>query len=124
MLFVDDEAMLIELGKATLEALGYRVTATGSPLEALELFRRDPAAYDLVITDQSMPEISGAQLTTALLQIRPDIPIVMYTGYSESIDANRAIALGIKAFLQKPVDQRHLSRTLREVLGDRFAENG
>lgn len=79
ILFVDDEEMLADLGKATLKKLGYSVTTTTDSSEALALFQNDPNQFDLVITDQSMPNISGAELSKQLLQIRPDIPIILST---------------------------------------------
>lgn len=116
ILFVDDESMLARLGKITLETLGYQATSTSSANEALEMFSRNPDGYDLIISDQSMPGMSGAQLAQELMHIRPDIPIVLCTGYSDSVDADKAKALGVKAFLQKPIEQKTLAVTIREIL--------
>lgn len=124
ILFVDDESMLATLGKEILDELGYHVTATTSAKNALKMFNQAPSSYDLIISDQSMPEISGADLAKAMMHVRPDIPIILCTGYSETIDADRARALGIKAFLMKPIDQNTLASTIREVLdaGPAFVE--
>ncbi len=116
LLFVDDEAMLAELAQMSLETLGYQVTATTSAAKILDLFRRDPAGYDLIITDQAMPEMPGIQLAKALMAIRADIPVILCTGFSESVNADQAKALGIKAFALKPIEQAVMARTIREVL--------
>jgi len=116
ILFVDDEAPLASLGKLTLEALGYQVTATTSPVEALEIFRNNADYFDLVISDQSMPEMSGDQLVREILQIRPDIPVVLCTGFSSAVDKTTARELGARALLFKPIDQAFLARALREIL--------
>jgi len=119
ILFVDDEAMLARLGKSTLEALGYHATATTSAFEALELFRDHADDFDLVFTDQSMPEMSGDQLAREILRIRPEMPIVLYTGYSSTVDATMAQELGVSALLYKPIEQNILARTIREILDAR-----
>ncbi len=118
VLFVDDESMLADLGRMLLETLGYKATATTSAAEAVELFRRNPDGYDLIITDQAMPEMSGAQLAKEMMHIRADIPIILCTGFSESMNADLARELGIKAFTLKPIEQGTLARTIREVLDD------
>lgn len=115
ILLVDDESMLVDLGKATLESLGYRVTATTSALEALGHFQADPAGYDMIITDQTMPEMTGDVLAKKALQIREDIPIVICTGHSAALNADKAIAFGVKALLMKPLTSSELSQAVRKI---------
>lgn len=90
ILFVDDEKVLAELGQELLEALGYHVTARTSSLEALASFRAQPDTFDLVITDMTMPGLTGRDLVRKLLAIRPDIPIIMCSGFTEFINSNEA----------------------------------
>jgi CheY-like chemotaxis protein len=96
ILFIDDEEVLVEMGKQMLQELGYEVTARTSSIEALELFRANFDKYDLVITDMTMPHMTGERLAKELMIFRPDIPIVICTGYSERITEESAIAMGIK----------------------------
>jgi PAS domain S-box-containing protein len=116
ILFVDDELILAHLGKQMLERLGYKVSARTSSVEALEAFRVQPGKFDLIITDQTMPNITGDELAKSLLAIRPDIPIILCTGYSSKIDMNRAEEIGIRAFVMKPFNKRELAATIRRVL--------
>ncbi|TKB25226.1 PAS domain S-box protein [Desulfopila sp. IMCC35006] len=116
ILIVDDDISVASLTQKRLENLGYTVTAKINSPETLELFRSDPQAYDLVITDQTMPDMTGAQLAEELIAIRPDLPIVMCTGYSSKIDADKADIIGIKAFLMKPIDNQKLASTVRKLL--------
>ncbi len=116
ILFVDDEEMLAILGGRILEQLGYAVTVRLSSLDALETFKANPAAFDVVVTDQSMPEMSGVELSMQLLKIRPDIPIVLCTGYSKKITEKEAIRIGIKKYLTKPFDTKRLAKCIRDVL--------
>lgn len=116
ILIVDDDADIAGITQNRVELLGYQATAKTSSLETLELFRSDPRAWDLVITDQTMPDMTGAELASELLAIRPDIPIIMCTGFSSKIDTNKASLIGIKAFIMKPVDNTELAKTVRQVL--------
>jgi PAS domain S-box-containing protein len=116
ILCVDDEQPLIELGKNMLKKLGYRVEARTLPVEAIEVFRAAPDAFDLVISDMTMPAMTGVGLAKKLMQIRPQIPVIICTGYSEQIDESRAKELGIRGFLMKPFTIRELSKTVRQVL--------
>lgn len=116
ILLVDDEAPIVRLESRMLERLGYRVTARGSSVAALDTFRADPDAFDLVITDMAMPALTGDQLAAALTAIRADIPIVACTGFSERIDRETAAAMGIRDVLIKPVVRQDLARTVRRVL--------
>ena len=99
-----------------LEPFGYRVTARTSGIEALEAFRNIPNAFDLVITDMTMPNMTGKDLAKELMVIRPDIPIILCTGFSEKIDERRAKEMGIRAFVMKPIVMRQIAQTIREVL--------
>jgi CheY-like chemotaxis protein len=116
ILLVDDETSVVEVTKQRLERLGYQVTSKNSSIEALELFRAQPNAFELIITDQTMPDMTGEQLAKKLIDLRPDILIVLCTGYSSNIDAEKSKALGIKEFLLKPIDLQELAITIRRVL--------
>jgi CheY-like chemotaxis protein len=116
ILLVDDEDSLIDLGQNMLKKLGYRVEPWTRPVEALEAFRADPHKFDLVISDMTMPNMTGDILSTKLRQIRGDIPIIICTGYSEKINEQRADELGIQGLIMKPFTIRRLARKVREVL--------
>jgi PAS domain S-box-containing protein len=116
ILLVDDEDSLIDLGQNMLKKLGYRVETWTRPVEALEAFRANPHKFDLVITDMTMPNMTGDVFTTELRQIRGDIHIIICTGYSEKINEQRAAELGIQGLLMKPFTIRRLARKVREVL--------
>jgi PAS domain S-box-containing protein len=116
ILFVDDEETLTRLGVEMLKDLGYDAVGTTRPLEALEIFNAQPHGFDLVITDMTMPDLTGDQLTQAIHEHRPDIPVIICTGFSKFLTTERISALGIRALLMKPVTVETLSRTMREVL--------
>jgi CheY-like chemotaxis protein len=116
ILFVDDEAPLVELGREMLEVLGYEVTTRTSSVEALALFRTKPQAFDLVITDQTMPNMTGEALSHELRRIRSGIPIILCTGFSYTMTDEKARALGIGAYLMKPLTIRDLALAVRRVL--------
>ena len=116
VLFVDDELPICELGAQVLTRLGYEVTARTSSVEALALFRAKPDEFDIVVTDMTMPNLTGDKLAAALIQTRPNIPIVLCTGYSRVMSEEKAAAIGIKAFAMKPLTIEDLSKTLRKVL--------
>ena len=116
ILFVDDSRHITELVEPVLNRLGYRVTCRSGAVEALETFRDDPDRFDLVITDMSMPNMTGVQLAVEIRRIRSDMPIVICTGFSEQIDDEKARALGINAFLLKPVARDQLAAVIHEVL--------
>lgn len=118
ILFVDDEEMLAEMSKQVLERLGYHVTIKSSSIEALSIFQNTPNNFDLVITDQTMPNMTGSDLARKMMQIRPDIPIILCTGFSNIIDEDSAKALGIKEFALKPLTKDALSKLIRKVLDD------
>jgi PAS domain S-box-containing protein len=118
ILFIDDEELLMEMGQMVLERLGYEVVSATSSSEALSLFRNDPAGFDLVITDQTMPEMTGVELAKAILAIRPDIPVILCTGFSHLVDAKSAEAAGIRDFAMKPMTKREIAKTIRKVLDE------
>jgi PAS domain S-box-containing protein len=116
ILFVDDEDILVELNNERLTQLGYEVVATTSSLEALEIFKKEPRRFHLVITDYTMPDMTGVDLARRLLKIRNDIPIVLCTGYNDNISPDKANKAGIKGFLLKPQSKTELDLTIRRVL--------
>ncbi|MCP4642977.1 MAG: PAS domain S-box protein [bacterium] len=116
VLFVDDEEPIVELGEILLADLGYRVTACTSSGEALRLFSAQPRRFSVVITDQTMPQLTGVELAQKALGIRPDIPIILCTGFSEAVNEEKAKAIGIRAYLKKPIIQRDLARAIRHAL--------
>jgi CheY-like chemotaxis protein len=116
LLFVDDEEMLAMMGGGMLERLGYKVTVKTSSSDALECFKANPEAFDLVITDQSMPNMSGAELSIEILKSRPDIPIILCTGYSKKITEKKAREIGIRKYLTKPFTITQLEKSIRETL--------
>jgi CheY-like chemotaxis protein len=119
ILFVDDEEPLANMVTQMLERLGYQVEAKTNPDEALELFRSNPDEFDLVISDMTMPQMTGDKLAKKLMEIRPDIPIIISTGFSEKMDENKANAMGIRAFVLKPLIMRTLAVTVRKVLDEK-----
>ena len=117
ILLVDDEEQIVRMSQQMLEKLGYHVTARTSSIETLEAFRAAPDKFDLVITDMTMPNMTGIHLTKKLIEIRPDIPIIICTGFSEKINEHRAKAMGIRGYVMKPVVKSELAKKIREVLG-------
>ncbi|MDO9263121.1 MAG: PAS domain S-box protein [Desulfosalsimonadaceae bacterium] len=115
ILFVDDEKAIANLGKAILEKIGYHVEALNDPAEALELFRKHPHQYDLIITDLTMPKITGDVLCQHISAIRPGMPIIVCSGLSEQISAEKAALLGIKAYIIKPITIHELSYTIHNI---------
>lgn len=116
ILFVDDEKASIDANRKMLERLGYKVTARTSSVEALEAFRNKPASFDLVITDMTMPNMTGVDLAKELMTVKPGIPVILCTGFSEKIDGKKAKEIGINAFIFKPVVMSDMAKTIREVL--------
>ena len=116
ILFVDDEAPIAKMGSKILEQLGYCVTTRTSSVEALELFKSKPQAFNLVITDMTMPNMTGDQLATEMMNIRSDIPVILCTGYSKKLSEERASEIDIKALAYKPVVKADLAKTVRKVL--------
>ena len=116
ILFVDDEMPIARMGRQLLERFGYTVTSCTSSVEALELFRAKPDVFDLVITDMTMPDMTGDELTAELIRIRNDIPVILCTGYSRKISDDSIRELGVKALVYKPVVKKELAETIRKVL--------
>ena len=123
ILFVDDEELLAEMGSRMLGRQGYQVTISTSSKGALETFKSNPEAFDLVITDQTMPNMSGSELSSELLNIRPEIPIIICTGYSKMITEGTAKEMGIREFCVKPLDRKDFARVVRKVLDDTSHSN-
>ncbi|WP_303721269.1 ATP-binding protein [Malonomonas rubra] len=116
ILLVDDEVEVIEAHRQMLCEIGYRVSVAVNGLEALTCFEVQPDQFDLVLTDMTMPRMTGAELAVKLLEIRPDLPILMFTGFSDSIDERRSRQLGIGGFLLKPVSFEDMARNIRQLL--------
>jgi signal transduction histidine kinase/ActR/RegA family two-component response regulator len=116
ILLVDDEAMLVQMTAQLLERLGYRVAAETSSPRALERFRAAPGEFDLVITDMTMPGVTGKELAREVLGLRPRLPVILCTGFSDAIDEATAREMGIRAFIVKPIVMRELAETVRRVL--------
>jgi len=116
VLLVDDEPGIAAMGERMLESLGYQVTARTSSIEALELFKHEPGRFELIITDMTMPNMTGDRFSQEVMKIRPDIPIILCTGYSHQISEEKAKKIGIKAFVMKPLVKRELSSIVRRVL--------
>ena len=118
ILFIDDEPVLVEVGGRMLERLGYEVVVKTSSMEALELFRSGPGRFDLVITDLTMPRMTGDKLARELIGIRPDIPVILCTGHSKQVSEEKAKSLGIRAFVMKPISNRVVAEVVRKVLDE------
>ncbi len=116
LLLVDDEAVIVHVWQHVLESLGYTVVACTNSVEALAMFTAAPQAFDLVITDQTMPRLTGEALVGEIRRIRPQMPIILCTGFSHTMTAAQATALGINAFVMKPMAIREFSLLIRQVL--------
>ena len=120
ILFIDDEPTLVHIGKQILERLGYEVEARTSSLEALELFKIKSEKFDLVITDMTMPKMTGDHLAREIIKIRANIPIILCTGYSKKISEGKAEASGVRALVMKPVVAEQLATIVRQVLDEGY----
>lgn len=118
VLFVDDEPGMTRTYKAMLERLGYTVSVRTSSIEALDPFKAEPDGYDVVITDQTMPHLTGQVLAQEIMAIRPEMPIILCTGHSDTVNETKAAELGAKAFVMKPISMGDIARTIREVLDE------
>jgi PAS domain S-box-containing protein len=116
ILIVDDEDLIVKMEKLILESLGYRITATTSSMEALRIFEQRPADFDLVITDMTMPHMTGAELARKFLAIRPDIPLILLTGFNAQINQKTAKEIGIREYALKPVRKKDLAHMVRRAL--------
>ncbi|MCF8090379.1 MAG: PAS domain-containing protein, partial [Desulfotignum sp.] len=119
ILFVDDEPAIAKLGKHLLENLGYRVESRTDPLAALALVKDNPGRFDLVITDMTMPGMSGDRLARELITLRPDLPVILCSGFSVELSEHEAATAGIKAFIMKPLLKDKLAQTIKTVLSSR-----
>lgn len=118
ILLVDDEEGLLIVNKEILEQLHYRVVVSSSGKQALDIFHGDPSVFDLVITDMAMPGMTGTELAEEILSLRPGMPIILSTGFSEYMDAQKAKAIGIREYLMKPVNKRAFATIIRKVLDE------
>lgn len=116
ILVVDDDPILLDVCGQMLEHLGYQVITASGGHEALEIFRTHAGLFDLVISDVNMPEMNGAELTGELLTIRSNLPILLYSGYCQWMDAGRALALGAGAFRLKPLSLAEMARCVRRLI--------
>ncbi|MDH4320647.1 MAG: PAS domain S-box protein [Desulfobulbaceae bacterium] len=116
ILVVDDESSIVNLHKSSLAKLGYQVTGTTSSLEALALFTDNPDAFDVLITDQTMPRMTGMELVRKVRSRRPEMPVIICTGYSSVLSKTEAEELGVGEILMKPVERKKLARQIRKVL--------
>ena len=119
ILAVDDEAAIARYEKSVLEGLGYQVTAMTSSLEAWEALRSSPYSFDLLLTDQTMPAMPGTVLAAKVLAIRPDMPVILCTGYSAVVNAEKIQEMGIRLLAMKPFDQYELARLVRKALDEK-----
>ncbi|MEJ2155233.1 MAG: ATP-binding protein [Desulfobacteraceae bacterium] len=120
ILFVDDEPPITRMISQTLSNLGYQLTPYNSPVEALKLFQSFPERFDLVISDVTMPQMTGYELTREILKIRPDLPVILCTGYDKSVNEESALDVGARALLYKPLTRQDLSATIRNVLNGSY----
>lgn len=123
ILFVDDEFPIVKMVSQLLERLGYSVTTRTSSVEALELFQAKPDDFDLVVTDMTMPNLTGDKFAVELMKIRRDIPVILCTGYSKRISDETASEIGIKAFAYKPMVKADLAKTVQKVLDEAKSES-
>ncbi|MDY7031238.1 MAG: ATP-binding protein [Thermodesulfobacteriota bacterium] len=121
ILFVDDETALVDISQQMLGRFGYEVVTDTSSVEALAIFQADPYKFDLVITDMTMPKMTGAELAKRIMEIRPDMPIILCTGFSEIISEERAKGIGIREFVMKPMIGREMAKLIRNVLDSGLA---
>lgn len=118
ILLVDDEAPILRFQKQMLERLGYKVSERSSSVDALQAFKADIDSFDLVITDMSMPNMSGEQLAVKILAIRPDIPVIICSGFSEKMNGDLSKTIGVKGFLMKPVIKSVMTKEVRRILDE------
>lgn len=118
ILLVDDEIIIVEMAKKMLAGLGYTVIAMDSSVKALELFKTNPNKFDLVVSDQTMPNLTGINMAKAMLDIRQDMPIIICSGYTSAVAASRAQSIGVKLFMMKPYMRRDLAINVRKALDD------
>ncbi|MFO7738578.1 MAG: response regulator, partial [Desulfatiglandaceae bacterium] len=118
VLIVDDEKPIVAMQQQILEGLGYKVTSSTSSAEALEAFRANPDKFDIVITDMTMPDMTGDRLALNIKEIRPDVPVILCTGFSEKINEQKNGDPGVEGFIMKPVTRTELAKTVRCLLDE------
>ena len=116
ILLVDDEVALTKINSRILSKLGYDVVMENSSVEALELFKSAPDNFDLIISDVTMPSMTGDRLAEKVIEIRPDIPVILCTGYNKNISNASSVEIGVKAFVSKPIVKADFAKVVREVL--------
>ena len=116
VMFVDDEISIARWGKEMLEALGYHVTVFTNASNALETFRKDPAGFDVLVTDQTMPSMTGEMLAQQVMSVRPNFPVILCSGFSHTIDENKAVEKGLQAYLTKPVLMDDMARAVQAAI--------
>ncbi len=124
VLVVDDEERSVSIMKVILERLGYNVTDMTSSLKALELFKEDPSRYDLLLTDLIMPQLTGDKLVSEVLKIRPDIPVIITSGFTDSVVNDIFNQTSKRVFIPKPFQPRELAKTVRQVLDEAMSRKG
>lgn len=117
-MLVDDEKAICQIFEEFLTGQGYGVKLFENGVAALNAFEADPSGVDLVITDMTMPELTGDKLSEKILKVRPDMPIILWCGFSEDISEDTAIGMGIKEYIQKPVSPRNLLQIIRKILDE------
>jgi CheY-like chemotaxis protein len=123
ILLVDDDLLITENYQFALTKLGYEITATNCSKSALDIFKLYPHRYDLIITDFNMPNLNGIDLAQEIYKFRSDIPIILFTGFSDDSLKDKAKAAGIRSFVTKPIMMRNMAKIIRDVLDDKL-ENG
>ena len=118
ILFVDDDELLVEMTVGLLEGLGYQVSAAVDCRDALNLFSENPGEFDLVIADQAMPYMTGSDLAKELMRVRPDIPVVLCTGYTEAFSEDEAKTIGVRELVLKPLTKKETAEMIRRVLDE------
>jgi len=123
VLVVDDEERSVSIMKGVLERLGYNVTAMTSSLKAMELFKEDPSRYDLLLTDLIMPQLNGEKLVSEIIEIRPDMPVIITSGFTDTIINDNFKQISNRAFIPKPFQPEELAKTVRQVLDRMVSHN-
>jgi DNA-binding NtrC family response regulator len=118
ILYVDDEQMIAEMAKEMLSIMGFSVSSVTDSRAALDIFTADPEQFDIVITDQTMPGYTGVELSEKLLALKPDLPIILCTGYSEMVSAEMAKSIGVAEYLTKPVDFEKMKKLIVELVNN------
>ncbi len=116
ILIIDDEKQIVDMTSQLLQRLGYNVTPYTDSVKALETFKKDPDQFDVIITDVTMPKLTGIELAAELFKIKPDVKIILCSGYSDLIDKETALATGIKIYMTKPVTQKDIAKNIRKIL--------